>query len=106
MVNSTTPTYNGRLTSLSHGGGCGCKIAPGILSDILKDSPFKTISQSLLAGSENNEDAAVYQINDRQAIVATTDFFMPICFINLNTVDLFKNGIFLPSVVSLSVYNL
>ncbi|MCF8180587.1 MAG: selenide, water dikinase SelD [Limnohabitans sp.] len=78
MVNSTTPTYNGRLTSLSHGGGCGCKIAPGILSDILKDSPFKTISQSLLAGSENNEDAAVYQINDRQAIVATTDFFMPI----------------------------
>ena len=78
MVNSATPIYNGRLTSLSHGGGCGCKIAPGILSDILKDSPFKTISQSLLAGSENNEDAAVYQINDRQAIVATTDFFMPI----------------------------
>ncbi|MFM1835006.1 MAG: hypothetical protein RJB52_1215 [Pseudomonadota bacterium] len=78
MVNSTTPIYNGRLTSLSHGGGCGCKIAPGILSDILKDSPFKTISQALLAGSENNEDAAVYQINDRQAIVATTDFFMPI----------------------------
>jgi selenide, water dikinase len=71
-------SYNGRLTSLSHGGGCGCKIAPGILSDILKASPLRTIPAALLAGSDNNEDAAVYQINDNQAIVATTDFFMPI----------------------------
>ena len=75
---NTNATYNGRLTSLSHGGGCGCKIAPGILSDILKSSPFKTMASALLAGSENNEDAAVYQINEKQAIVATTDFFMPI----------------------------
>lgn len=70
--------YNGRLTSLSHGGGCGCKIAPGVLSEILKGSPFRQLPKELLAGSENNEDAAVYQINDTQAIVATTDFFMPI----------------------------
>ena len=73
----TTP-YNGRLTSLSHGGGCGCKIAPGALSDILKASPMRNLPAALLAGSDNNEDAAVYQINENQAIVATTDFFMPI----------------------------
>ena len=74
-------TYNGRLTSLSHGGGCGCKIAPGVLSEILKSSPLgnlRNIPAALLAGSDNNEDAAVYQINEDQAIVATTDFFMPI----------------------------
>jgi selenide, water dikinase len=71
-------TYNGKLTSLSHGGGCGCKIAPGILSDILKSTPLRMIPPELLAGTDNNEDAAVYQINEHQAIVATTDFFMPI----------------------------
>jgi len=71
-------SYNGRLTSLSHGGGCGCKIAPGVLSDILKASPIRNIPAALLAGTDNNEDAAVYQINEHQAIVATTDFFMPI----------------------------
>jgi len=71
-------SYNGQLTSLSHGGGCGCKIAPGVLSDILKASPIRNLPTALLAGSDNNEDAAVYQINEHQAIVATTDFFMPI----------------------------
>ena len=71
-------SYNGRLTSLSHGGGCGCKIAPGVLSIILKASPLRALPAALLAGNENNEDAAVYQINANQAIVATTDFFMPI----------------------------
>ena len=71
-------TFNARLTSLSHGGGCGCKIAPGILSEILKSSPIRTLPPALLAGLDNNEDAAVYQINESQAIVATTDFFMPI----------------------------
>ena len=70
--------YNGRLTSLSHGGGCGCKIAPGLLREILQSSSLKNFPLALLAGSENNEDAAVYQINASQAIVATTDFFMPI----------------------------
>ena len=73
-----TTSYNGRLTSLSHGGGCGCKIAPGVLSDILTASPIRNLPTALLAGSDNNEDAAVYQINEHQAIVATTDFFMPI----------------------------
>lgn len=74
----TSSTYNGRLTSLSHGGGCGCKIAPGVLSEILKNSSLGNIPSALLAGLDNNEDAAVYQINEHQAIVATTDFFMPI----------------------------
>ena len=74
----TSSTYNGRLTSLSHGGGCGCKIAPGVLSEILKNSSLGNIPPALLAGLDNNEDAAVYQINEHQAIVATTDFFMPI----------------------------
>ena len=67
-----------RLTSLAHGGGCGCKIAPGVLSEILKASPLRALPAALLSGSENNEDAAVYKLNDHQAIVATTDFFMPI----------------------------
>ena len=67
-----------RLTSLAHGGGCGCKIAPGVLTEILKSAPLRALPAALLAGSDNNEDAAVYKLNDSQAIVATTDFFMPI----------------------------
>ena len=67
-----------RLTSLAHGGGCGCKIAPGVLTEILKAAPLRALPAALLAGSDNNEDAAVYRLNDTQAIVATTDFFMPI----------------------------
>jgi selenide,water dikinase len=67
-----------RLTSLAHGGGCGCKIAPGVLTDILKASPLRALPAALLAGNDNNEDAAVYKLNDSQAIVATTDFFTPI----------------------------
>lgn len=67
-----------RLTSLSHGGGCGCKIAPGVLSELLKRSvPFPAFPD-LLVGTETADDAAVYRLNDEQAIVATTDFFMPI----------------------------
>src|SRR4051812_40585441 len=67
-----------RLTSLSHGGGCGCKIAPAVLSRILADSPASKIFPNLLVGVETADDAAVYRINDEQAIIATTDFFMPI----------------------------
>lgn len=67
-----------RLTSLSHGGGCGCKIAPGVLSTLLRDTKGLPIPEALLVGIETADDAAVYQINDHQAIVATTDFFMPI----------------------------
>jgi selenide,water dikinase len=67
-----------RLTSLSHGGGCGCKIAPGVLSEILKGSSAMPLPPQLLVGIETSDDAAVYQLNDEQALVATTDFFMPI----------------------------
>ena len=67
-----------RLTQLSHGGGCGCKIAPDILQKILAGSAGGIIPPQLLVGTESSDDAAVYEINPQQAIVATTDFFMPI----------------------------
>jgi len=67
-----------RLTSLSHGGGCGCKIAPGVLSEILKGTAAMPVPKELLVGIETADDAAVYQLNDEQALIATTDFFMPI----------------------------
>ncbi len=67
-----------RLTSLSHGGGCGCKIAPGVLSSILRGTGAMPIPPELLVGIETSDDAAVYRLNDSQALVATTDFFMPI----------------------------
>ena len=67
-----------RLTSLAHGGGCGCKIAPGVLSEILQSIPRGTVPEALLRGTDNNEDAAVYKLNDSQALVATTDFFTPV----------------------------
>jgi selenide, water dikinase len=67
-----------RLTALSHGGGCGCKIAPGVLSEILRGTTMMPIPKELLVGIETADDAAVYQLNDEQALIATTDFFMPI----------------------------
>ncbi len=67
-----------RLTRFSHGGGCGCKIAPGVLDEILAKLPGGFADADLLVGTESSDDAAVYRINDRQAMVATTDFFMPI----------------------------
>lgn len=79
---STTPSSAApRLTSLSHGGGCGCKIAPGVLQKLLAasaDALPPGLFPRLLVGTETADDAAVYQINDEQAVVATTDFFMPI----------------------------
>ncbi|MDZ5461591.1 selenide, water dikinase SelD [Azohydromonas lata] len=74
-MNTPTPP---RLTSLSHGGGCGCKIAPGVLSEILKSTAAMPVPPQLLVGIETADDAAVYQLNDEQALIATTDFFMPI----------------------------
>jgi selenide,water dikinase len=74
----TTTTTEPRLTSLSHGGGCGCKIAPGVLSDILKSTHALPVPKELLVGIETADDAAVYRLNDEQALIATTDFFMPI----------------------------
>lgn len=70
-----------RLTSLSHGGGCGCKIAPGVLAQLLSAQASAlpaTAFADLLVGRETADDAAVYRLNESQAIVATTDFFMPI----------------------------
>ena len=67
-----------KLTSFSHGGGCGCKIAPGVLSEILKNSSGFPVPKELMVGIETADDAAVYKLNDEQALIATTDFFMPI----------------------------
>ena len=68
-----------RLTSLSHGGGCGCKLAPAVLEQIIaKTGAAQLVPPQLLVGIETSDDAAVYQLSDDQAIVATTDFFMPI----------------------------
>lgn len=72
------PEKNVRLTQLSHGGGCGCKIAPAVLQKILAGTVPGIVPPQLLVGTETSDDAAVYQINAQQAIVATTDFFMPI----------------------------
>ena len=72
------PAETVRLTSLSHGGGCGCKIAPGVLAEILKGSSGFPVPPALLVGIETADDAAVYRLNDEQALIATTDFFMPI----------------------------
>ncbi|HEU0283107.1 MAG TPA: selenide, water dikinase SelD [Gallionella sp.] len=66
------------MTELSHGGGCGCKIAPAVLRDIVGAVPLASAFPDLLVGIESGDDAAVYRLNDEQAIVATTDFFMPI----------------------------
>jgi len=77
-MNASANQPEPRLTSLSHGGGCGCKIAPGVLSEILKGTAALPVPRELLVGIETSDDAAVYQLNDEQALIATTDFFMPI----------------------------
>ncbi len=72
------PPDEPRLTSLAHGGGCGCKISPAVLSDLLAQVPPPRPFVDLLVGSESSDDAAVWRLNDDQALVATTDFFMPV----------------------------
>ncbi len=67
-----------RLTSLAHGGGCGCKLAPGVLGEILAGMPTAGPFADLIVGTETSDDAAVWRLNDQQALVATTDFFMPV----------------------------
>ena len=66
-----------RLTSLAHGGGCGCKIAPNVLREILSEMPLIS-DPALLVDASTSDDAAVYKISAETALVATTDFFMPI----------------------------
>lgn len=73
-----SPTTTPRLTSLAHGGGCGCKIAPGVLRDILSNMKGFALPPALLVGIDTSDDAAVYLLNEHQALIATTDFFMPI----------------------------
>lgn len=69
---------NIKLTQLSQGGGCGCKIAPAVLAELLAATPLRPAPPDLLVGTETADDAAVYRLNARQALVATTDFFTPI----------------------------
>jgi selenide,water dikinase len=67
-----------RLTSLAHGGGCGCKLAPSVLQQLLAGQPTAAPYRQLLVGTETGDDAAVWQLDDKTCVVATTDFFMPI----------------------------
>jgi selenide,water dikinase len=67
-----------RLTQYSHGAGCGCKISPTVLTEILAQVPRQAADPRLLVGFDARDDAAVYQIDEHQAVVSTTDFFMPI----------------------------
>ena len=67
-----------RLTSLAHGGGCGCKLAPSVLQELLANQPAAAPFRQLLVGVETGDDAAVWKIDDSTCVVATTDFFMPV----------------------------
>lgn len=67
-----------RLTSLAHGGGCGCKLAPSVLQRLLADQPLAAPYRQLLVGTETGDDAAVWQLDDGTCVIATTDFFMPV----------------------------
>ena len=75
VITATTPV---RLTEYSHGSGCGCKIAPALLDNILKSSLPPTLYPQLLVGNESRDDAAVYDLGNGTSVVSTTDFFMPI----------------------------
>ena len=67
-----------RLTDLAHGGGCGCKLAPSVLQQLLADKPAAMPFAQLLVGTESSDDAAVWQVDERTCVIATTDFFMPV----------------------------
>ena len=66
-----------RLTSLAHGGGCGCKLAPSVLRELLSEQPLAGPFERLLVGTETGDDAAVWQLDEDTCLIATTDFFMP-----------------------------
>ena len=67
-----------KLTQYSHGAGCGCKIAPNILDDILKSNLTAPDNKNLIVGNHSKDDAAVYNLGNGTALISTTDFFMPI----------------------------
>ena len=71
------PIDKPRLTSLAHGGGCGCKLAPAVLQDLLSEMPKAGPFANLLVGTETADDAAVWDLDGTTSIIATTDFFMP-----------------------------
>ncbi len=77
MLDKPTETPPFRLTSLAHGGGCGCKLAPSVLRELLAEQPAAGPFEKLLVGTETGDDAAVYQLDDDTCLIATTDFFMP-----------------------------
>jgi selenide, water dikinase len=66
-----------RLTSLAHGGGCGCKLAPSVLRQLIDSNAGARAYCQLLVGTETDDDAAVWQFDDHTCVIATTDFFMP-----------------------------
>src|SRR6201991_785364 len=66
-----------RLTELAHGGGCGCKLAPSVLQQLLTSQPAAQPFAKLLVGTETGDDAAVWKLDDGTCVIATTDFFMP-----------------------------
>jgi len=67
-----------RLTEYSHGAGCGCKISPKLLNEMLGQAQDQMINSGLIVGNESRDDAAVYDLGDGRALISTTDFFMPI----------------------------
>ncbi|WP_049620548.1 selenide, water dikinase SelD [Frateuria defendens] len=67
-----------RLTDLAHGGGCGCKLAPSVLQELLAGKTSAMPFAQLLVGRESSDDAAVWQVDERTCVIATTDFFMPV----------------------------
>ena len=71
------PSDRVRLSSMAHGGGCGCKISPAVLSSLLADTPKAQPFKQLLVGTETGDDAAVWKIDGQTCIISTTDFFMP-----------------------------
>jgi selenide,water dikinase len=75
---SAQPASALRLTDLAHGGGCGCKLAPSVLQQLLASQPAAMPYAQLLVGNETGDDAAVWQIDDKTCVIATTDFFMPV----------------------------
>ena len=78
MILQTVDDGEVRLTSLAHGGGCGCKLAPSVLRELLSQTPRATMFPALLVGTETSDDAAVYRLTGDLALVATTDFFTPV----------------------------
>ena len=78
MLETKMNLSNVPLTSLAHGGGCGCKLAPSVLQQLLANQPLTAPYRQLLVGTETPDDAAVWQLDDGTCVIATTDFFMPI----------------------------